>query len=106
VRTDFVTADIAERFFSESERKCLRSITAADRHEAFFRCWTRKEAYIKATGDGLSLPLHQFDVSLRAGEPALLLATRPDASEAERWTMYSLHVAPGYAAALVVERIR
>ena len=104
IRSDFATAEIAERFFSESERHCLRSIPVADRHEAFFRCWTRKEAYIKATGDGLSLPLHQFDVSLRAGEPAQLMATRPDSGEAVRWAMYHLHVRPGYAAALVAER--
>jgi 4'-phosphopantetheinyl transferase len=104
VRTDFPIDEIAERFFSAAERTALRTLQPTQRYEAFFRCWTRKEAYIKATGDGLSLPLDQFDVSLLPGEPARLLATRPRAAEAERWTMHHLNVEPGYAAALVYEQ--
>ena len=104
IRRDFATEDIAERFFSEQERQCLRDTPIGDRPDAFFRCWTRKEAYIKATGDGLSLPLQQFDVSFGADQPAQLLATRPDPIEAQRWHMYNLSVDKGYAAALVVER--
>lgn len=104
VRSDFATDEIAERFFSPAERKALRTLQPAQRYEAFFRCWTRKEAYIKATGDGLSLPLDHFDVTLLPGEPARLLSTRPESVEAERWTMHHLNVAPGYAAALVCQR--
>src|ERR1700733_4041788 len=60
LRSDFPAGEIAERFFSLAEREALRETRAARRHEVFFRIWTRKEAYIKALGEGLSHPLHQF----------------------------------------------
>jgi 4'-phosphopantetheinyl transferase len=104
IRKDFSIVEIAERFFSPTERAGLRNLPATARDQAFFRCWTRKEAYIKATGDGLSLPLEQFDVSLAPNEPAQLLETRPDPAEAERWSMWDLGVGEQYAAAVVVER--
>ena len=104
VRNDFDTIEIAKRFFSSSEQAALASLPASQRHNSFFQCWTRKEAYIKATGDGLSLPLHQFDVTLTPHQPAQLIGTRPDPAEAEHWQMYDLDVAAGYPAALVVER--
>jgi len=103
VRKDFNVEEVAERFFSVAERDALRNLRAHEKHDAFFRCWTRKEAYIKARGEGLSLPLHDFDVSLLPGKPATLLSTRPDANEAARWSLHDLLVGPGYAAALVVE---
>jgi 4'-phosphopantetheinyl transferase len=81
----------------------LRALPAGQQTEAFFNCWTRKEAYIKARGEGLSLPLDQFDVSLAPGEPAALLRTRIAANEASRWSMIELAPAAGYKAALVVE---
>ncbi|HEX2093753.1 MAG TPA: 4'-phosphopantetheinyl transferase superfamily protein [Longimicrobiaceae bacterium] len=94
---------IAERFFSAAENAVFRSLPAELREEAFFNCWTRKEAYIKAVGEGLSFPLHVFDVSLAPGEPARLLDSR-DPEQAERWSLYGLpDPAPGYKAALVVE---
>jgi 4'-phosphopantetheinyl transferase len=101
IRSGFKADEIAERFFSPSERTSLGEIPVAQRHEAFFRIWTRKEAYIKARGEGLSHPLHQFDVSL--DDAARLIATRPDAAEAQRWQLENLSVAPGFAAAAVVE---
>jgi len=103
VRQDCNVEEVAERFFSVAERDALRSLRAHEKHDAFFRCWTRKEAYIKARGEGLSLPLHGFDVSLLPGKPAALLSTRPDANAAARWSLHDLIVGSGYAAALVVE---
>ena len=93
---------LAERFFSTVERHALESLSGDDLNAAFFRCWTRKEAYAKARGDGLSLPLDQFDVSIEANAAQALLATRPDASEARRWTLCDLAVGREYAAALAV----
>jgi 4'-phosphopantetheinyl transferase len=93
---------LSERFFSASERLSLAKLSSDELHAAFFRCWTRKEAYVKARGEGLSLPLHQFDVSIEAREGQLLLATRPDASETSRWMLRDLPTDPGYAAALAV----
>jgi 4'-phosphopantetheinyl transferase len=94
---------IAERFFSPAEVAAFRSLPAEIRDDAFFNCWTRKEAYIKAVGEGLSFPLHVFDVSLAPGEPARLLASR-DPRQAERWSLRGLpDPAPGYRAAVVVE---
>jgi 4'-phosphopantetheinyl transferase len=95
--------EIAQHFFSAHECASLRALPAAAKHEAFFNCWTRKEAYIKAHGEGLSLPLNQFDVSLAPGEPAALLATRNDPREVQRWSLQALTPGPGYVAALAVE---
>ena len=103
VRQDFGTAEIAERFFSMAERAALRKLPPEQRHEAFFRCWTRKEAFIKALGEGLSHPLDQFDVSLAPGEPAAILATRPDGEEVRRWLLWNVQVPGDYAAALAAE---
>jgi 4'-phosphopantetheinyl transferase len=105
VRRDFSTAEIAERFFSVAEREALRTLPVEQRHEAFFRCWTRKEAFIKALGEGLSRPLDQFDVSLAPELPTALLATRPDARYAHRWSLWNLNVPPGYAGALAAETV-
>ena len=105
MRRDFSTAEIAERFFSVAERAALRGLPQEQRHQAFFRCWTRKEAFIKALGEGLSHPLDQFDVSFAPEEPAALLATRPIAEEVRRWVMWNVQVPGDYAAALVAEAL-
>jgi 4'-phosphopantetheinyl transferase len=81
----------------------LRALPTEMRRHAFFRCWTRKEAYIKSRGEGLSLSLDQFDLSLSPGEPDAVLDTRRDSSEVSRWSLQELTPAPGYVAALVVE---
>lgn len=94
-------AEIAKHSFSAAEKAELNSLPPDQQLIAFFNGWTRKEAYIKARGEGLALPLPEFDVSL--GHPAALLATRDDPQEAARWTMIALDPGPGYAAALVVE---
>jgi 4'-phosphopantetheinyl transferase len=103
IRLDLAVTEVAERFFSRREVATLRALPTELQRQAFFRCWTRKEAYIKARGEGLSLPLDQFDVSLAPGEPAAVLAIRHDPSEASRWSLQELTLAPDYAAALSVE---
>jgi 4'-phosphopantetheinyl transferase len=102
MRRDFDHAAIAARFFSEDEQRQLATLEPAERYYGFFRCWTRKEAYIKAVGTGLSLPLHQFDVSLRPGDEDALLSTRPDGAEAALWSMRDIPAGDGYVAALCV----
>ncbi len=94
---------LAERFFSPREAARLRSLPPELRREAFFHCWTRKEAYIKAQGKGLSLPLDQFDVSLHPHEPAALLATQHDPQEVQRWSLQSLFPGEEYIGALAVQ---
>jgi 4'-phosphopantetheinyl transferase len=94
---------IAERTFSEVENATLRSQPPEHRVEAFLNCWTRKEAYLKARGDGLALPLGEFDVSLAPGAPAVLLGNRRDPAEVERWSIMALDPGPGYVAALAAE---
>lgn len=100
VRADFACAEVAERFFSPSEVSALRALYAGDFTEAFFNCWTRKEAFIKALGEGLSCPLASFSVSLAPREPAALLSVEGRAEVLSRWFMRELHPWRGYAAAL------
>ena len=95
--------EIPKRFFSSAEQQMLAGLRGEDKYRGFFNCWTRKEAYVKAVGSGLSLPLRDFDVSLLPGEPAKLLATRPDKNLVDRWSMASLDFGNGCAAAVVVE---
>jgi 4'-phosphopantetheinyl transferase len=94
---------IAERFFSPREVALLRDLPKDVRREAFFIFWTRKEAFIKATGKGLSLPLNQFEVSLVPGKPIVLLSANDDHQKTFRWSLQALAAASGYAAALCVE---
>lgn len=103
VREDFAGLDIAERFFSINEVAALRALPHAERAGAFFDCWTRKEAYIKARGEGLSCPLHLFTVSLAPGRPAALLHTDDDPQDAARWSMVDLYPEEGFRAALAVK---
>jgi 4'-phosphopantetheinyl transferase len=92
-------AAIAERFFAPSEYDVFRSVPPDQQSQAFFNCWTRKEAFVKAIGDGLTCPLHGFEVSLRPGEPALLLRIHGEGG-APPWTIWHLEPLPGYVGAL------
>ncbi|KAA3658344.1 MAG: 4'-phosphopantetheinyl transferase, partial [Chloroflexi bacterium] len=69
--------------------------------QAFFNCLTRKEAYIKAIGDGLTCPLDAFDVTLTPGRPAQLLRIRGSIAEAAKWKLQSLHPMKGYVGAVI-----
>jgi len=103
VRTGLQINDLAERFFSPWEAACLRNIDPAFRTKAFFDCWTRKEAFVKALGMGLSLDLAQFDVSFREGDRPAVLRTEWDPAEAWRWSLVAFKVGNRHAAALAVE---
>ncbi|HEY4363471.1 MAG TPA: 4'-phosphopantetheinyl transferase superfamily protein [Bryobacteraceae bacterium] len=93
----FVREQIPERFFSPREVRALRSLPAAQQTDAFFRCWTRKEAYIKARGLGLALALDSFDVSLQPQEPAELLRGGGN------WSLQELQAPEGFQAAVASE---
>lgn len=103
IRPEFTGDDIAQRYFSPSEMSSLTRLSKAARHQAFFNCWSRKEAIIKAKGLGLSLGLDQFDVTLAPGEPASLRGTRWDEAEASRWSLRAIDAGPEYAAAIAIE---
>ena len=103
IRPEVALADIARRFFSPGEVTALFSLPEGERVDAFFACWTRKEAYIKAKGEGLAIPLDQFDVSLGRDAPPAIVSTRWDPAEASRWSLRDLHPGPDFAAAVAVE---
>lgn len=94
---------IARQMFSEHEQATLKSLPEAMQREAFFLCWSRKEAYVKARGEGLTIPLRQFEVSLTPGEPAALLHSEEDPHTMKQWSLHTLTPAISYAGALVVE---
>lgn len=96
--------ELAARFFAPEESAALSALPDGARTQGFFNCWTRKEAFIKALGDGLHYPLDRFVVTLHPDRPAALLSVKGDAGGALRWHLRALDLGPGYAAALVVER--
>lgn len=104
VREDFACAEVAARFFSPDECSALGALPpGAPYAEGFFNCWTRKEAYIKARGLGLSIPLDSFTVSLAPGETARLLRADDEEHGASRWSLLDVCAGEGYAAALAAE---
>jgi 4'-phosphopantetheinyl transferase len=94
---------ISERFFSESERRVLRGIPGRAKEEAFFNCWTRKEAYLKAVGEGLAAPLDSFDVTLAPDDPPRMLTLEGDPDRAARWFFHHLVPAEMYVGAIAIE---
>lgn len=103
IRPDFINEQIPEHFFSPQEVAKLRALPVLLQEKAFFRCWTRKEAYLKAKGGGLSFELNQFEVSFAPGEPAAILNIFDDPKEKNRWSLIDIDPGPGYAGALAVE---
>ena len=104
LRSDFDVDDLARRFFSAREIADLGSLAGAARTGAFFSCWTLKEAFVKARGDGLRLPLDQFDVVVQpeTSTGSSLAATRWDPSEVSSWCVQPLDAPAGCAAAVAV----
>ena len=100
LRDDIDFGDIAQRFFAPQEIATLRAVPTYMKKRAFFTCWVRKEAYIKACGQGLSLPLDKFTVPILDTEPMRL---RSESAPLEKWSLTPLSTEAGYVAALVAE---
>jgi 4'-phosphopantetheinyl transferase len=94
---DLASPETADRLFSLRERAALHRLAPGQWREGFYNCWTRKEAFVKALGRGLSHPLDSFDVSVAPGEPAALLSAHG------RWSLHGFSPRPGFQAAVVVE---
>ena len=101
---DFPWKDIALSYFSSGEIEQIFSLREESRKRAFFDCWTRKEAYIKASGEGLSNPLDRFEVSICPGDRAQLLHHDEDPQESSRWSLQAIDIGnQKYTAAFAVE---
>ena len=86
--------------FSECEKEAYNALPEREKPEAFFKCWTRKEAFIKAVGKGLYFPLDQFDVSFSIDEPAKIISIKGNSDEASGWTLVDIKPQQGFSAAL------
>ncbi|MEP6919457.1 MAG: 4'-phosphopantetheinyl transferase superfamily protein, partial [Acidobacteriota bacterium] len=102
VRAMTDAAQIASRFFAPGEVERLRALPLALQHEAFFECWTRKEAFVKAIGEGLSHPLDSFEVTLTPGDPARLVHVDGHQPDPRDWTLTALPRIPGHVGALAI----
>jgi 4'-phosphopantetheinyl transferase len=95
-------AALVRRYFSPAEQHAYAALPPAARTTGFFQCWTRKEAYIKAVGRGLGLPLDSFDVSLGDGVPVQLLRASVEEGEPRQWSLAAADVGPEACAAVVL----
>lgn len=95
-------ADIASRYFTAAEAETIASVPPAERELAFFLCWTRKEAFSKVLGDGLTLALDRYRVACRPGDPARILEIDGDPATAAAWSVFDLRPAPGFVGAMVM----
>jgi 4'-phosphopantetheinyl transferase len=103
VRPDLEWDDLAARYFAPCEVAELMALPADEQRRAFFVCWTRKEAYVKALGCGLSVPLDRFAVTLAPDWPAAIVHTDHDPAQHSRWELRELSPAPGYVGTVAVE---
>ena len=95
-------AQIIARFFSETEKREFQNLPSRLKTNAFFKGWTEKEAYLKAHGSGLSIPLHKFSVTLNPHKPAMLLQIDPDIIDGKPWLLKEIPLGENYAAAVAV----
>ena len=95
---------VVERFFSAAERLTFSTLSAdEERLKAFYACWTRKEAYLKALGCGISKPTNTFDVTLLENSEPEIVAIDGDKKAADDWLLFDLQVVPGYVGALAIQ---
>jgi 4'-phosphopantetheinyl transferase len=103
VREDIDVENLAKGHFSPNEFQKLRALSSDRQLEAFFCCWTRKEAYLKGRGEGVSYGLDRVEVSLSPGEPAAVVRAFDDPDVSRHWILEHLAPAPGYLGAAAVE---
>jgi 4'-phosphopantetheinyl transferase len=103
VNPDVEVKEVAANFFSTNEVMNLLALPERQQTLGFFNCWTRKEAFIKAVGEGLSFPLNTFEVSLEPGKPAELLVTDWDPKAVSQWSMYSMAPGANFIGSLAIE---
>ena len=96
--------DVATHCFSKAEQDAYLALAESERTQGFFNCWTRKEALVKAIGDGMNFPLDAFDVTLAPGEPAKILSLGSTPGYECGWEIYAFSPEPGFAAAVVIEQ--
>jgi len=95
--------ELVARFFSKREDELFQKVSARQKPVAFFNLWTRKEALLKATGEGITRSLNLVEVSFLPGEPARLLAIAGDEKAAERWMLKEFAPAKEFAGAVAIE---
>ncbi len=104
VRPDVKAAELSERFFSSSERAALRSLPETLRVAAFYACWARKEAFLKAIGEGLGFPLEDFSVSVHPEKQPRIEEIKGDTNAGQHWTLLDVDAAPHFRSAVAIER--
>jgi 4'-phosphopantetheinyl transferase len=105
IRENLDPLQLGARFFSTKESEWLRAQPVDQRFAAFFACWTAKEAYVKAGGDGLAVPLDGFGVIPHAGDEELHLEIYGKPEESKRWSMWQLDLGPDLRSAIAVEAV-
>ncbi|MCX5660517.1 MAG: 4'-phosphopantetheinyl transferase superfamily protein [Planctomycetota bacterium] len=100
IKADGANLNLARRFFAPGEIEALNRLGSTERTQAFFRCWTRKEAFVKALGEGLSMPLDNFEVSLLPGRSQVAKVLRGEPEAGPPWELHDLRADPAYADAL------
>ena len=104
-KEDLPVETLAQRYFAAGEvRRLVEEAPSEERLDSFYRCWTRKEAYLKARGTGLTTKLHAFEVTFLPGVPPAMLHTEVDGEDPAAWKVFDVPVPDGYVAALVARR--
>ena len=103
IRPDVEYEKLAKRFFSEAEHAAIMLLPLGERVAAFFATWTRKEAFVKATGKGIAFGLSEFDVNILPYEPPAMLVTRWNPADVSKWLMANIETYKNYIATLAAD---
>lgn len=98
INPDFASIEIAKKYYSQTENELLNNENSKDKIKVFFNIWSRKEAYIKCFGEGLSIPLNEFSISTDSNNPTILNYHK----KSEYGFLYNLDIDPSYSSALMV----